>query len=98
MEANSLVSQLPRTEWGKLRGSVPPSLSAETKARIDGFARGVEGAPVEEIVKALGPPQLYAEESPGKGQLHYLWLDGSLLSLRIESSRLQGVTGSFQTE
>lgn len=91
---DSLIQYVPRSEWTKLRGTVPLSYPSQTDATIMGMRRGVGGANVAEISKSLGPPNLHLEKGPGSGTLFYLFLDGSLQCLRVEGGTLQGVIGS----
>jgi hypothetical protein len=89
-----LVAYVPRGDWGRLRGAVRASYTADLRARIDGFASsGPEAATVEQIVKALGPPNLHRPVPDGTAALDYLFLDGSLQSLRIRDGRLTGWEG-----
>jgi hypothetical protein len=91
-----LVQYVPRTEWSKLRGSVPLSFTPEVKARFEtlGSLGGPNAPTLAEITKAVGSPNLYLETSPGKGTLYYLFLDGSLMTIGVEEGRYHGSTGS----
>jgi len=88
---DTLITAVPFAEWEKLRGTVPTSVAPEFKAKIKGFTQGLDGTPVSEIVKLIGPPNLYREEGPGKGRLYYFWLTGSSYSLEIEDGKLRAI-------
>lgn len=94
---SSLVTYVPRTEWPKLRGAVPTSLAADFQTRLDGQPRGANAASTKDLVKALGRPNLYLEEAPGKGRLFYAFLDDSVFVVRIAEGKLDGSEGSFST-
>ncbi len=93
---DSLPQHVPRTEWPKLRGSVPFSYTPETDAKFDkvGSLGGANPATLAEITKTVGAPNLYLEASPGRGTLFYLFLDGSLPTVSIENGRYHGAMGS----
>jgi hypothetical protein len=91
-----LVQYLPRTEWSKLRGSVPLSFTPEVREKFDklGSVGGSNAPTLAEMTKAVGSPNLYLETAPGKGTLYYLFLDGSLLAVSVQEGRYRGSMGS----
>lgn len=88
----SLVEYVPRSEWSKLRGPVPPSLSAQMETGLSAMRMGSDGARSEEVDKLLGTPNLL-QESPGAAKRYYLYLDGSVQVVQLQDGRIRGVIG-----
>ena len=93
---DSLPQYVPRPQWPRLRGSVPTSYTPEARARFDKVGRqgGAEAETLAKLTADVGPPNLYLETAPGEGTLFYLFLDGSLQTIKIEKGRYAGAMGS----
>lgn len=95
---DTLITAIPFDKWAMLRGSILPSVPPEFKAKVKGFTQGTEGTSVADVVKLIGPANLYLEEIPGKGELYYFWLTGSFYSLEIDKGRLLSVSYTLYGE
>jgi hypothetical protein len=92
---DALMTDVPRTRWKDLRGAISVSPTDEIKAHFEKLSQVHGGAAVDEVVKLLGPPNLYMEETPGQGQIVYYWLDGARIKFNIEEGKVQGYMSSF---
>ena len=93
-----LVTEIPRTKWKDLRGAIPLSPTSDIKARYQSFTEGASPKEVKDLVEIFGPPNLYQEEAPGIGTLHYFWLTGSRFKFTIGEGKIRGYERTYVHE
>ncbi len=95
---DSLLTEIPRSRWQDLRGSIPERAPADIKARLEKLDRIEGGASLKQILEIAGPPNIFLEGSPGSGKLCYFWLTGTNLIFNITEGRKDGHTWTFYEE
>ncbi len=95
---SSLLTEIPRSRWQNLRGSIPPRAPADLKVKLAGLDQIQGDASLQQIIEQIGPPNLYIEESPGNGKLYYFWLTGTNLFFNITEGREDGHRHTFYEE
>lgn len=89
---DALISQVPRSLWRKLRGAVQPIPSSEFVTRLAGLKTGDNGDHLEDVVAAIGPPNLVLKNGGGFNSLYYFWLNNAGVKLSLAENTLRSIS------